>query len=73
MGTEEAEEADPWENYSGSKDSTEGGEGENGDEAEQDFPEVAGGQEVPGPGTVDLYRILESISALALSVALLQV
>ena len=42
MGTEEVEEADPWENYSGSKDSTEGGEGEDEDEAEKDFPEVAG-------------------------------
>ena len=72
MGTEEIEEADPWETYSRSKDSAEGGEGEDKEEAEQDFHEVAGGKDAPGTGTVDLGRISKSISNMALFVTLLQ-
>ena len=73
MGAEEVEGAEPWETCSGSKDSAEDIEVEDTDKAEQDIPEVSGGKEAPGPGTVDLDRILNSITSIASSVALLQV
>ena len=72
MGAVE-DKAELWETYSGHKDSAKEGEGKDEDKTEQEFPDNEGGKEVPGPGTVNLDRILESISSLASSVALLQV
>ena len=61
------------ETYSDPKDSTEDGEDKDEDKMEQDLPKDKGGKEALGPGTIDLDRILESISDLMLSVALTQV
>ena len=63
----------PFDIYSGPKDSAEDDEVEEEEYVEQDFHDEEGGKDAPGPGNFDLDRILAIISALALSVALLQV
>ena len=65
----EAKGADPWEQYSGSEDGAGVGVEENKDD--QKLPEFKWGKETPGMGNGKLDQILESISALASSVALL--
>ena len=69
--TEYAREGSQWERYSGSEASAEV-EGEE-DEDDQEFLAGKGGQEAPETGSRLLDHILESISALASSVTILQV
>ena len=68
--TEDAREGSQWERYSGSEASVEG-EGEE-DEDVQEFLPIKWGQEAPEIRYGQLDQILESISALALSVTILQ-
>ena len=67
----EEPEADKWERHSGSESSAK--EREEEEEDVQEFSADKAGQEAPRSGSGWLNQILESISALASSVSLLQV